>query len=179
MPDYRRIWVADGTYSFTISLPERHANLLVPHIDDLPEAIPRYNVGGGQMRHVLIRNLPLLIVAGIAACASELERSAVRFSPYSKDDQHTVLRIPEALTLTPSTGYSKTLKAGSAWQRTGAIPQGDVYRPVGMVFSVEGANRYEAYLVISNDRIVGFYLPGEEAFAPLPHPVLLPGRGGA
>jgi hypothetical protein len=129
--------------------------------------------------HFLTPNLPLLLVAGIVACASELERSHVRFSSYSDGAQHTMLRVPKALTLTPSTGYSETLKAGSTWQRTGTIPQGDVYRPVGMVFSVEGANRHEAYLVISADRIVGFYLPGEEAFAPLPHPVLLPGRGGA
>ena len=131
------------------------------------------------MTHLFARKLPLLIVAGIAACASEVERSAVRFSSYSEDAQRTMLRIPEALTLTPSTGYSETLKAGSTWERTGAIPQGDVYRPVGTVFSVEGANRHEAYLVISADRIVGFYLPGEEAFAPLPQPVPLPARGGA
>jgi hypothetical protein len=125
------------------------------------------------MRHFLLRNLPFLIVVGITACASEVERSSVRFSSYSEDAQRTMLHIPEALTLTPSTGYSETLKAGSTWERTGAIPQGDVYRPVGMVFSVEGANRHEAYLVISADRIVGFYLPGEEAFAPLPQPVPL------
>jgi hypothetical protein len=131
------------------------------------------------MRHFLLRNLPFLIVVGITACASEVERSSVRFSSYSEDAQRTMLHIPEALTLTPSTGYSETLKAGSTWERTGAIPQGDVYRPVGMVFSVEGANRHEAYLVISADRIVGFYLPGEEAFAPLPQPVPLPARRGA
>jgi len=131
------------------------------------------------MRHFLLRNLPFLIVVGITACASEVERSSVRFSSYSEDAQRTMLHIPEALTLTPSTGYSETLKAGSTWERTGAIPQGDVYRPVGMVFSVEGANRHEAYLVISADRIVGFYLPGEDAFAPLPQPVPLPARRGA
>ena len=123
--------------------------------------------------------LPLLLVAGIAACAADLERSHVRFSSYSEDALPRVLRIPETVTLTPSTGYSETIEAGSTWERTGAIPQGEVYRPVGTVFSVEGANRHEAYLVISADRVVGFYLPGEEAFAPLPEPVPLPVRQGA
>jgi hypothetical protein len=131
------------------------------------------------MKHFLLRNLPLLLVAGMAACASELERSGVRFSSDSEAAQRTILRIPKSVTLTPSTGYSQTLKAGSTWERTGAVPQGEVYRPVETVFSVEGANRHEAYLVISADRVVGFYLPGEEAFAPLPQPVLLPGRRGA
>jgi hypothetical protein len=131
------------------------------------------------MRHLLLRKLLLVLFVGISACAAELERSHVRFSSDSEDVQRRVLRIPEAVTLTPSTGYSQTLKAGSTWERTGAIPQGAVFRPVGAVFSVEGANRHEAYLVISADRIVGFYLPGEEAFAPLPQPVSLPARGGA
>lgn len=131
------------------------------------------------MRHFLFRMLQLLVLVGIAACASEVERSNVRFSSYPEDPQRTVLRLTKAITLTPSTGYSETVKAGSTWERTGAIPQGEVYRPVGTVFSVEGANRHEAYLVISADRIVGFYLPGEEAFAPLPQPVPLPVRLGA
>ena len=128
------------------------------------------------MTHSLLHALALLMVVGIAACAGDLERSAVRFSSYSEDAQRTILRVSKPMTLTPSTGYSETIQAGSRWERTGAIPQGDVYRPVGTVFSVEGANRHEAYLVISADRIVGFFLPSEEAFAPLPQPVPLPGR---
>jgi len=68
---------------------------------------------GEQMTDLLLRHLPLLIIAGIAACASELERSAVRFSPYSEGAQCTMLRIPEAVTLPPSSGYSETLRAGS------------------------------------------------------------------
>lgn len=129
------------------------------------------------MRHLLTHKLPFLMVAGITACAADLERSDVRFSLFPEDAQRMVLRMPEAVTLTPSTGYSETIQAGSTWERKGAIPQGDVYRPLGTVFSVEGANRHEAYLVISADRVVGFFLPGEEAFAPLPRPVPLPGRG--
>jgi hypothetical protein len=125
-----------------------------------------------------MRKLALLLVAGIAACAADLERSDVRFASCSEDPQRTVLRIPEAVTRTPSTGYAETVKTGSTWERTGTIPQREVFRPVGTVFSMEGANRHEAYLVISADRIVGFYLPGEETFAPLPRPVPLPGRRG-
>jgi len=131
------------------------------------------------MRHRLLRKLLLVLIVEISACAAELESSHVRFSSDSEDAERRVLRIPVAVTLTPSTGYSQTLKAGCTWERTGAIPQGEVYRPVGTVFSVEGANWHEAYLVISGNRIVGFYLAGEEAFAPLPQPVSLPARGGA
>jgi hypothetical protein len=65
------------------------------------------------MRHFLIRKLPLLMVIGIAACAADLERSDVRFSSYPEDPERRLLRIPKAVALTPSTGYSETLKAGS------------------------------------------------------------------
>jgi hypothetical protein len=49
----------------------------------------------------------------------------------------------------------------------GLLPQGQVFRPVGTVFTIEGANMHEAFLVIQDARLVGFYLPGEHAFAPL------------
>lgn len=122
----------------------------------------------------LARALTCLLAAGIAACASDLDRSAVGFTPLPANGEPALLRLPGEVPLTPSTGYSETLKAGSAWQSVGSTPQGEVYRPVGKVFSVGGANRHEAYLVIAQGRIVGFYLPGERAFAPLPQPVPLP-----
>jgi hypothetical protein len=119
-----------------------------------------------------------LLAGAITACASDLDRSPVTFTALAPgvDADSAPLRMPAAVTLTPSTGYSETVHAGSAWQRVGATPQGDVFRPVGGVFSVEGANHHEAYLVIARGRIVGFYLPGERAFAPLPQPVPLPVR---
>lgn len=40
MPDYRRAWVAGGTWFFTVNLLERHDNdLLVRHIDRLRDAV--------------------------------------------------------------------------------------------------------------------------------------------
>jgi len=41
MPDYRRYRVPGGTYSFTINLLERRADLLVRHIKPLREAVKR------------------------------------------------------------------------------------------------------------------------------------------
>jgi hypothetical protein len=50
----------------------------------------------------------------------------------------------------------------------GRTSEGDVYKPVGRVFTVEGAHIHEAYLVLVGNRLVGFYLPVERAFAPAP-----------
>ncbi len=120
--------------------------------------------------------LPLLLATAVVGCASELDRSPISYTPLPQAAEPTTLRILGTVTLTPISGYSETLKAGSAWQRVGATPQGEVYRPSGDVFSVGGANRHEAYLVVSGPKIVGFYLPGEGAFAPLAQSVPLPIR---
>lgn len=111
-------------------------------------------------------------------CAAELKRAPVAFTPPASAEPRT-LRVRETVPLTPSTGYTRYVKAGSTWRLAGSLPQGDVYRPVGDVFTVEGANVHEAYLVLAQGRVVGFYLPGESAYAPLPEGVVLQADQGA
>lgn len=65
------------------------------------------------------------------------------------------------------TGYSRELAAKSTWSQVGRLPQGDVYRPVGTVLTIEGRQVHEAYLVVRNKTLVGFYLPGEQNYSPL------------
>lgn len=72
------------------------------------------------------------------------------------------------------TGYSRTISQGSTWLPVGEITAGTVYKPGSGVFTVEGTNVHEAYLVVANGRLMGFYLAGEAAYAPLGHPVDLP-----
>jgi hypothetical protein len=117
------------------------------------------------------------MVVGLG-CAAELARAPVAFTPLTSGEPRT-LRVRETVSLTPSTGYARVIRAGSTWRLVGSLPQGEVYRPVGDVFTVEGAHVHEAYLVVVQGRVVGFYLPGEGAFAPLPDRVLLPTDEGA
>nr|WP_265922567.1 hypothetical protein [Cupriavidus nantongensis] len=72
---------------------------------------------------------------------------------------------PTAIKL--DTGYSRTLPDKSVWSKAGRVPQGDVYRPVGTIFTIEGRQVHEAYLIIHNQTLVGFYLPGEQNYSPL------------
>lgn len=65
----------------------------------------------------------------------------------------------------------KGLEDGTTWERAGAIPQGTVYRPVGHVFQVYSGNVHEAYIVVSEGRLVGVFLPVERAFVPMREPV--------
>jgi len=113
------------------------------------------------------------VAATSLACAPELVRSPVTFSPSAGEPQ-TIVTVTRAVSVTPSTGYTKNIAAGSTWRRVGTTDRGEVYQPVSAVFAVEGANMHEAYLVVRAGQVVGFYLPGEDAFAPLPEPVALP-----
>ncbi len=72
----------------------------------------------------------------------------------------------------PLESWSTThLKPNTKWEYVGTIEQGDVYKTKDQIVTVKGSNMFEAYLVLSQEEIVGFYLPFEESFAPIPRPV--------
>lgn len=77
------------------------------------------------------------------------------------------LKLNADVPLTFDTGYSRTLKRGSVWRAVGRLAEGDVYKPVDSVFTVEGAHVHEAFLVVNGGALVGFYLPTQSSFSPL------------
>lgn len=116
--------------------------------------------------HWLARAAICLAVAVLAACAAEVRQQKTQWRPLA--GAPAIIELKESVTLEPSTGYKRTLAAGSLWRETGRIPEGRVYRPVNGVLTAEGRNVLEAYLVLDGGRVVGFYLPTEQAFAVLP-----------
>jgi hypothetical protein len=110
----------------------------------------------------------------LAACAPMVPSAPVEFTPAPEAVQGKPLELRVPLELKLSTGYSRTLAAGSRWQPVGRVPQGIVYRPVNSVFSIEGRQVHEAYLVIDHAALQGFYLPGEARYSPLDPGVQLP-----
>ncbi len=104
----------------------------------------------------------------LAGCAAMVETTPAQLSRASPTQpvREVVMSRPANIKL--ATGYSRELAAGSRWQFAGTIAQGDVYRPpIGSVFSIEGHHVHEAYLVIRENRLQGFYLPGESRYSPL------------
>ena len=103
-----------------------------------------------------------------------VESSPVAYteSAMSAGGPHFVIRSDVDIRL--STGYRRTLPAKSEWRLAGRVPQGNVFRPIGTVFTIEGRNIHEAYLVMSGRDLVGFYLPGESQYSALASPVALP-----
>lgn len=119
-----------------------------------------------------------LIAIGIAAilsagCATEVPRSPTALQPIGHATSSRVIRLDRDQAVTIGTGYSRTLRQGSEWRLVGQVAQGNVFKPLNSVFTVEGAQVHEATLVVSGTSLVGFYLPVERAYVPATPPVTL------
>jgi len=113
--------------------------------------------------------LCLLFAAGtVAACAPEVVRIPVAAPAQAGTRQHAdAIVLAREATVVVGTGYDRTLAAGSRWRFVGVLAEGAVYKAAQGVLTLEGANIHEAYLVIRDGALVGFYLPVERAFSPL------------
>jgi hypothetical protein len=112
------------------------------------------------------KHLAIACLFCLSACAA-VQYTPTPLTPVAAATQPSERTLAQQATFRLDTGYERTLKAGSAWRQAGTIAQGDVYRPVGSVFTLEGANIHEAWLVVRGDALAGFYLPAERAFSAL------------
>ncbi|NUA32222.1 hypothetical protein FCJ59_36840 [Cupriavidus basilensis] len=110
---------------------------------------------------------PLACGIALSGCAPMIATtpSAVELAQDGTTARSITIQTPVVIQL--DTGYSRTLPAESVWKPVGRVPQGAVYRPVGTIFTVEGRQVHEAYLVLKDRKLVGFYLPGEQNYSPL------------
>lgn len=114
----------------------------------------------------------LAALACVPGCASEVVRQpAELFGADASPSKHYV--VARAVSIRLDSGYQRTIEAGTEFIEIGTARQGVVLKPMHAVLTVEGAHMHEAYPVVQNARIVGFYLPVEKAFSPLSHPTAL------
>ena len=118
------------------------------------------------MRNRLIDAIMIVWVGAICVgCAPEIVRQAI---PYVQKTG-----TPEFIQLTKSAkvpNWSRTgnsLFVGTRWDFVGEVSHGRVYRSKDSVFFLQGANSHEAYLVVRDKKLVGFYLPGEKSWSAL------------
>jgi hypothetical protein len=113
---------------------------------------------------------PLILLLFTAGCAT-VEKFPVELHPAQFSE---TLSPSQTIQLRLDTGVDRNIKADSKWRYIGDITSGKVYKPVDDVFSIEGTQQYEAYLVVSSGKIVGFYLPASSNFSPLKKQVTFP-----
>lgn len=111
-----------------------------------------------------MRAFILVTILALAGCAA-IQHVPVTMTPATGAVALVPKSLARELVIPLATGYQRKLPAGSFWSMAGTIPQGNVYRRHKDVFTLEGAHVHEAYLVIDQDRLVGFYLPAEQGFS--------------
>jgi hypothetical protein len=115
----------------------------------------------------------LLAFAFLAGCAAEVKRHLVELT-VTTPERGQRYETAQAVEVMPGNGYPRTIAAATEFIAVGRVPYGLVLRPVHSVLTVEGAHMHEAYAVVHDSQLVGFYLPVERAYAPLVQPASLP-----
>lgn len=106
-----------------------------------------------------------------AACAFDLVN--IKQNPtklQSGKESKSTFQLEEEVSVGLVTGFSIILKNGTKWKHIGSIPEGNVYRTDDQILTVEASNIYEAYIVVSSAKLLGFYLPVESSYSPLSKP---------
>lgn len=116
-------------------------------------------------------SLSIVLVALLLGCApAVIQVPTSAMTPL--DGKH--MRLSEMVEVGLSTGYATVLKPQTTWHLVGRVDQGEIYKTRDQVVTVEGSHIHEAYLVVRDGHLVGFYLPVEQTFSPLSEKVLLP-----
>jgi hypothetical protein len=114
-----------------------------------------------------------LFLSGCAFDLAHVTYTAATFQPAQNSTRTIVLSDEVPLTDTPCS-YSRTLRKTTRWDQVGTIAEGDVLRSKDQVLTLECSNVHEAYLVMSGDKLIGFFLPFEKGFVPHSPPIALP-----
>jgi len=113
----------------------------------------------------------LMIVSGCAFDVIKVEQvPASLLSPQTCVDSFT---LAKNIDINLGGGYSRTLRKGTAWNCIGRIKQGNVYKTTDQILTVEASNVYEANIVVTSGKLVGFYLFVEGTFSPLDNKIQL------
>ena len=116
------------------------------------------------MRHRKVA--ALLIAAALAGgCATEVRREAVQLAAAAEAGK--VYELRQEVQIKLDSGFARTIRANTEFAAAGRISQGLVLRPTQTVLTVEGAHVHEAYAVVRDQQLVGFYLPVERAYSAL------------
>jgi hypothetical protein len=102
----------------------------------------------------------------LAGCASEVTRQATDMSSAAPETGKRYT-LGQAASFKLDSGYSRVVAADTEFIAVGHIAQGLVLRPTQTVLTVEGKHMHEAYAVVRDNTLVGFYLPVEKAYSPL------------
>ena len=92
----------------------------------------------------------------------------------TQQDISKFIILNDDVLITAAGCYQRKLLKGTKWQMIGSVSDGMVYKSSDQVLTLECSNVHEAYPVVLENRLVGFYLPFEKGLVKLSNPILLP-----
>lgn len=129
--------------------------------------------GGWRRRFGHLGWLLIASMIAMSGCAPELTRTATSYAPLATVEKATVIRVDREEIVEYGSIYTRSIAAGSEWIQVGRVNEGDVFRRLNGVFTVEGAHIHEAALVLRGKTLVGFYLLAEASFVAISAPMAL------
>jgi hypothetical protein len=111
------------------------------------------------------------LCAGCAFDLSHLKQSPAQYEAVSAPGPTWVLG--DDLKVRIAAGGARPLKKGTRWRLVGKIKEGDVLKTADQIVIVEASNQFEAYPVVAQGKVVGFFLPVEQSFTPSNPPVAI------
>lgn len=117
--------------------------------------------------------LSSFLLVGCAFDLAHVSFTPTQFAPQAEGDKSFALKESIHITEAPC-GYDRTLRQDTRWDLMGTIPEGNIYKSQDQVLTVECSNVHEAYIVVLDGSIVGFYLPVEKGFVKISNKIKLP-----
>lgn len=121
----------------------------------------------------MFKTMTALIVLGfvLGGCAQRIVQTPADLDSARPANAAAAVVADADTQIRSSVGVARTVARGTVWDYAGRIGEGIVYIPRDTVLTVEGADVSEAYLVLRDAQIVGFYLPVQGTFSPVSEPV--------
>lgn len=120
----------------------------------------------------------LWVACLFAACAADIEKHTRPTRFLGTAPHETRWRCAEELRIAVAKGRLDRVQAASEWSLVGELPEGRVLRPLDAPLQVKTGHAYEAYLVVAGEltsaRVVGVYLPVQDAFLEAREPTPIP-----
>lgn len=110
-----------------------------------------------------IRSYFCTLVAAVLATACSVTQIPVT-EGITSDANESVVILHAPVVIELDHAKPVLLRAETSWARIGEIPQGTVYKTADQLIVVESFNTRQAYIVVNEERVVGYFLPVENSF---------------
>jgi hypothetical protein len=98
----------------------------------------------------------------LSSCS--VQQTKLQSNLIASADPTAVYVLEKQTVIKADNAANTTLRSGTTWLHVGSIEEGDVFKTRDQVVVVNSFNVQEAYIVVQEGKVVGYYLPVEKTF---------------